>query len=75
MAARCMVRLLGGQRSTSDLPAGVPQPLQSLLKACLIPAPARRPDDAWEVLDDFKEILERLYGPPAFRPFHMLAPV
>lgn len=74
MAARCMVRLLGGTRGTRDLPAGVPRPMRALLDACLIPAPARRPDDAWQVLDDFREILARLYGPPVFRPFHMPAP-
>ena len=74
MAARCMVRLLGGTRGTRDLPAGVPRPMRALLDACLIPAPARRPDDAWQVLDDFREILARLYGPAVFRPFHMPAP-
>jgi hypothetical protein len=74
MAARCMVRLLGGTRGARDLPPGVPRPMRALLDACLIPAPARRPADAWHVLDDFREILARLYGPPVFRPFYMPAP-
>ena len=71
MAARCMARLLGGHPTTLELPGSVPRPIRALLSACLLPAPQRRPDDAWQVLDDFHEILGRLYGPPRFRPFYM----
>jgi serine/threonine protein kinase len=62
MAARLMLRLLGGS---------APKPIQALLRACLIPAPARRHSDAWQVLEDFRSILGELYGPPTFRPFRM----
>ncbi len=75
MAARCMVRLLGGSGATLDLPVGVPRPICALLRACLLPSPKRRPDDVWQVFDDFQEILDRLYGPRTFRPFHMPSPV
>jgi hypothetical protein len=71
MAARCMTRLLGGHPATLELPAHVPRPISRLLSACLLPAPARRADDAWQVLEDFHDILGRLYGPPQFRPFRM----
>lgn len=69
MAARCMLRLLGGDPATATLPPRVPRAIQALLRSCVLPAPARRPHDAWEVLDDFREILGQLYGPPVFRPF------
>ena len=71
MAARCMLRLLRGDPVTCELPARVPRPLQVLLRACLLPAPQRRPSDAWQVFEDFQEILRALYGPPRFRPFQM----
>jgi hypothetical protein len=71
MAARLLLRLLGGRGATP--PPGLPPPLAALLRACLIPAPQRRHDDAWQLLDDFRQILGELYGPPAFRPFHMPA--
>jgi hypothetical protein len=71
MAARCMARLLGANPSTLELPASVPRPIRMLLSACLLPAPQRRADDAWQIFEDFREILGRLYGPPRFRPFHM----
>jgi hypothetical protein len=69
MAARLMVRLLGG--SGAEPPPSAPKPIQALLRACLIPAPARRHSDAWQVLEDFHTILGELYGPPTFRPFRM----
>ncbi|NNJ13116.1 molecular chaperone DnaJ [Chloroflexales bacterium ZM16-3] len=68
MAARLMVRLLGGG---DEPPDSTPKPIHALLRACLIPAPARRHSDAWQVLDDFHTILGELYGPPTFRPFRM----
>lgn len=71
MTAQCMTFILGGDVATGDLPASVPKPIVALLRACLIPAPKRRYQNAWSVFDDFKEILARLYGEPTFRPFTM----
>lgn len=71
LAASCMVRLLGGYPDGSTLPASVPRPIANLLRACLIPAQQRRPDDAWQLFEDFDEILGTLYGPPRFRHFSM----
>lgn len=73
MAARCMARVLGGKGSGAELPPGVPKPIRVLLRACMLPAPQRRASDAWQIYDDFQELLRRLYGPPAFRSFHMPA--
>ncbi|NTW03361.1 MAG: hypothetical protein HGA19_19150 [Oscillochloris sp.] len=64
-----LIRLLGG--NNGQPPASTPKPIQALLRACLIPSPARRHTDAWQLLEDFREILGNLYGPPAFRPFRM----
>ena len=69
MAARCLVRLLGGDPQTGEVPVHVPKAIQRLLRSCLLPAPARRANDAWELFDEFHTILEQLYGPPCFRPF------
>jgi hypothetical protein len=71
MAARCLVRLLGGDGDAQSLPAGVPKPIRALLRGCLLAAPQRRAAEAWQLFDDFHEILGRLYGPPVFRPFQM----
>ncbi len=71
MAAQCMIEILGGDVATGQLPSSVPKPIAALLRACLIPAPKRRYQNAWHIFDDFKEILERLYGEPTFRSFTM----
>lgn len=71
MAAACMVRLLGGNPVASSLPARVPKAIAALLRACLLPAPSRRSGDAWQIFEDFQEILAGLYGPRTFRPFVM----
>lgn len=69
MAAACMVRLLGGNPATATLPPRVPKAIGALLRACLLPSPSRRSGDAWQIFEDFQEILAGLYGPRKFRPF------
>lgn len=69
MAAGVMSRLLGGDPTHGEFPTTVPKAIQALLQSCLIVAPHRRPNNAWELFDDFDTILQRLYGPPNFRPF------
>lgn len=74
MAAKVMVRLLGGDPATNALPATVPKAIGAFLQSCLIAAPHRRPDSAWELFTEFDAILQRCYGPPKFRPFPPVAP-
>ncbi len=71
MAANCMVSLLGGDIASGILPDSVPKPIKALLRVCLISSPYRRMSNAWQLFDDFSDILRRLYGPPTFRPFEM----
>jgi hypothetical protein len=53
------------------MPSAVPRLVQAFLCGCLLPAPARRPQDAWALHDEFGDLLERLVGKPKFRPFAM----
>lgn len=71
LAAQCLLRLLGGDPATGAIPAHVPRPIEAWLRGCLLPAPARRASDAWELFDQLRTIGRRLYGPPKFRPFQM----
>lgn len=68
MAATCMGWLLGADSAESPLPPTVPRPVQRFLRACRIPSPWRRPGDAWELFDAWRELLHTVYGPPRFRP-------
>lgn len=67
MAATCVLDLLG--RGT-----GVPRPLREFAAGCRQPDPRRRPDDAWRLLAELDEVLERLWGPRVFVPLHIPTP-
>lgn len=76
LAARCMVALLGGRVAGQENgvmwgETAVPRPITALLQSCLIPAPHRRPHNAWELFEAFHDTLGQLYGPPQFRPLQM----
>ncbi|WP_329257508.1 molecular chaperone DnaJ [Actinoallomurus sp. NBC_01490] len=64
MATRCMTYLMADR---------APRALRAFARGCLLPAPHRRPQDAWRLLTELDELLERLYGPRRFRPFHLPA--
>ncbi|MFG1949844.1 serine/threonine protein kinase [Micromonospora sp. NPDC048830] len=60
MAARCMTWLMADR---------APRELRAFADGCAQPTLAARPDDAWRLLGELDEVLERLYGPRTFRPF------
>ncbi|MER6814535.1 molecular chaperone DnaJ [Spirillospora sp. NPDC000708] len=62
MATRCMTDLMGER---------APKAMRMFARGCLLSAQNRRPRDAWRLLGELDELLERLYGPRRFRPFHL----
>jgi hypothetical protein len=64
LATRCMTELIGGR---------MPSPMASFAAGCAPANPRRRPVDAWQLLAELDELLDRLYGPRTFRPFAMPA--
>jgi hypothetical protein len=64
LATRCMTRLTGIR---------TPAPLAAFAAGCTLPDRAHRPDDAWRLLGELDDLLERLYGARKFRPFAMPA--
>ncbi|MBX6767347.1 MAG: hypothetical protein IRY90_09385 [Actinomadura rubrobrunea] len=64
MATGCMTHLMGDR---------APEPMRRFARGCRLPARERRPGDAWRLLAELDELLERLYGPRRFRPFTMPA--
>ncbi|MFI0943368.1 molecular chaperone DnaJ [Streptomyces sp. NPDC021020] len=62
LAARCIAGLMGDR---------APAPLRAFLRGCTLPEQHRRPQDAWALLAELDDLLERLYGPRTFRPFTM----
>jgi hypothetical protein len=66
LAARCMVYLSGGDAVRNRMPEAVPAPLRRFFEGCLLAGVTMRPHDAWALLEEFDELLRRLYGPPEF---------
>jgi hypothetical protein len=73
LGASCMLYLLGGDPRTGDLPASVPTAIASFFRGCRLSVPGRRPQQAWKLLNEFTQLIERLWGPRTFRPFAMPA--
>ncbi len=71
MGARSMVYLLGGDPLAGEVPTVVPKAIASFFRGCLLPAPNDRPQQAWDLLNEFTQLIERLWGPRTFRPFAM----
>jgi serine/threonine protein kinase len=57
LATRCLSELLVD---------GAPAAIGRFVLGCLRPSPAARPQDAWHLLAEFDELLERVYGPRSF---------
>jgi hypothetical protein len=60
LATRCITELIAGR---------MPARLAAFARGCQLASPARRPQDAWDLLAELDELLGRLYGPRPFRPF------
>ncbi|WP_329109776.1 molecular chaperone DnaJ [Micromonospora sp. NBC_01699] len=58
LASGCMRWLMG---------TGAPDALFRFIRGCTQPSPRRRPQDAWRLLAELDELLEKLYGPRRFR--------
>lgn len=71
MAARCMAYVLGGDPVTGELPSKQPRQIQAFLNGTALARASARPQDAASLRDEFTELIERLWGPRRFRPFHM----
>jgi serine/threonine protein kinase len=65
LISRCMMVMMGEQ---------APRQLEALARGCQVANSAQRPADAWQLLRELDDVLERLYGPRKFRPFKMPAP-
>jgi hypothetical protein len=68
MLARCAIMLLG-----IGLRKDVPPRLIAFLQGCILRKPGHRPQDAWALHEELDALLQRLVGPPKYRPLIMPA--
>lgn len=70
MSAKCMLWLLGGDPQKRSVPKSVPDPISAFLKGCILPG-RRAPQKAWALLEEFDELIGKLWGERRFHPFSM----
>ena len=66
MAGKVAIHLLGGNLSSNFVPREVPSRISGFIRALLIEKQNRRPNDAWQLHQDFSEVLKKVYGPPEY---------
>jgi curved DNA-binding protein CbpA len=71
MAAKTIVYLIGGDPVKGIIPNGVPTKMKRYFEWCMQPAVRMRPQKAWQLLEEFDQMLEGLWGPRRFREFIM----
>lgn len=71
MAAQSMLYLLGLTPPIIASFAPMEPQLQRYFERCLASQPSKRPNDAWELLEEYDRIIESLWGERKFRPFSM----
>jgi hypothetical protein len=69
MAARCVVRLLGGEVETGRVPSRTPAPFAKLLRE--VATAGRAILDAWALHSAVGEAARESFGAPAYHPFDM----
>ena len=71
LAAKTMLYLAGGDPLTEAFPDSVPARMQKFFRGCLLASPRMRPQSAWDLHTEFRDLLEDLYGPPTFHPLQL----
>lgn len=71
LGAKNMVYLLGGDIRSGNLPDNIHSRLRAFFRDCLLPSPNQRPQDAWDLLQEFDQLIERLWGSKKFHLFSM----
>jgi hypothetical protein len=56
---------------SSLLNENAPRQIHAFVRGCTLASEAMRPHDAWELLEEYDNLIERLYGARKFRPFSM----
>lgn len=66
LAAKCLIYLAGGDPVAERWPNSVLPEMKRFLNTCLFQAPRMRPQDAWNLHEEFDELLQCLFGPSKY---------
>jgi hypothetical protein len=70
MSAKLMIHILGGDAERNSIPDSVSREMRMFLKGSILPG-KRALQDAWALLQEFDDLLYKLWGERKFHPFQM----
>lgn len=65
------IALMGGDVKTDTMPTEVPATVQSFMKDLVNPSRTMRPQDAWDVREEFDKVVIAIVGKRRYRKFEM----
>ncbi len=71
MSAKCIIKVLGGNPETNYIPDSVPKEFAGFLRYCTFVSYTKRESDVIVLFNEFREVLERIFGKPKFHEFKM----
>ncbi len=71
LAAKCLMYMAGGDPVAQRWPNAVPLEMRRFLDTCLFASKRMRPQDAWNLHEEFDELLVQLFGPPKYHQLVM----
>lgn len=71
MATKCMIYLAGGDPVAEVIPSSVPRRMADFFRSALLERASMRPQNAWDFMDEFTEMLHEVYGTPKFHVLSM----
>jgi hypothetical protein len=71
LAAKCLIYAAGGDPVGQRWPDSVPIEMRRFVNTCLFSSPHKRPQDAWQLHEEFDELLRQLFGSPKYHPLAM----
>ncbi len=66
LAAKCLIYAAGGDPVAERWPDSVPSAMRQFVNTCLYASPRMRPQNAWQLHEEFDELLRRLFGSPKY---------
>jgi hypothetical protein len=71
LAAKCLIYASGGDPVAQQWPDTVPAEMRQFLDTCLFASQRMRPQNAWDLHEEFDQLLARLFGPPQYHQLVM----
>lgn len=71
LAAKSLLYIADGDPRSDRWPDSIPREMRQFLNTCFYPSPRMRPQNAWQLHEEFDELLRRVFGEPKYHTLVM----